>query len=53
VTDSPAGRKFPHRGERPFILGSPPDLAGPDLSAVADAILEVDEPPRGRRRLRE
>ena len=33
------------RTEAPFVLGSPPDLAGPDLSAVADAILEVDEPP--------
>jgi len=28
------------------VLGRPPDLVGPDLSAVADAILGVDEPPR-------
>jgi 2-haloacid dehalogenase len=33
------------RTDVPFVLGSPPDLAGPDLSAVADAILLVDEPP--------
>lgn len=33
------------RTEAPFVLGGPPDLAGPDLSLVADAILEVDEPP--------
>ena len=30
----------------PFGLGRPPDVTGPDLSAVADAILGVDEPPR-------
>ena len=29
----------------PFVLGRPPDVTGPDLSAVADAILDVDEPP--------
>ena len=29
----------------PFVLGAPPDLVGSDLLAVADAILEVDEPP--------
>jgi 2-haloacid dehalogenase len=34
------------RTEVPFVLGRPPDLVGPDLSAVADAILGVDEPPR-------
>lgn len=28
----------------PFVLGSPPDLTGPDLTAVAEAILQVDEP---------
>jgi 2-haloacid dehalogenase len=33
------------RTDVPFVLGSPPALVGPDLSAVADAILEVDEPP--------
>jgi 2-haloacid dehalogenase len=30
----------------PFVLGRPPDITGPDLSAVADAILGVDEPQR-------
>lgn len=29
----------------PFMLGRPPDITGPDLSAVADAILGLDEPP--------
>jgi 2-haloacid dehalogenase len=29
----------------PFVLGRPPDITGPDLSALADAILGVDEPP--------
>jgi 2-haloacid dehalogenase len=29
----------------PFVLGRPPDITEPDLSAVADAILDVDEPP--------
>ncbi len=33
------------RTDVPFALGRPPDLAGPDLSAAADAILAVDEPP--------
>jgi 2-haloacid dehalogenase len=33
------------RTDTPFVVGGPPDLVGPDLSAVADAILEVDEPP--------
>jgi 2-haloacid dehalogenase len=33
------------RTDVPFVLGGPPDLAGPDLSAVAEAILAVDEPP--------
>lgn len=28
----------------PFVLGRPPDVTGPDLSAVADVILDVDEP---------
>ena len=32
------------RTDVPFVLGRPPHLAGPDLSAVADAILAVDEP---------
>lgn len=32
------------RTDVPFVLGRPPDLAGPDLSAVAEAILAVDEP---------
>jgi len=26
------------------MLGRPPEVVGPDLSAVADAILEVDRP---------
>jgi 2-haloacid dehalogenase len=30
----------------PFVIGTPPDLVGADLSAVADAILRVDEPAR-------
>jgi 2-haloacid dehalogenase len=28
----------------PFVIGSPPDVVGADLSDVADAILVVDEP---------
>jgi 2-haloacid dehalogenase len=32
------------RTDVPFVLGRPPDLAGPDLSAVAEGILAVDEP---------
>jgi hypothetical protein len=32
--------------EVPFVLGRPTDLVAPDLSAVADAILGVDEPAR-------
>lgn len=32
------------RTDVPFVLGRPPELAGPDLSAVAEAILAVDEP---------
>jgi 2-haloacid dehalogenase len=34
------------RTDVPFVIGSPPDVVGPDLSAVADAILLVDEPTR-------
>jgi 2-haloacid dehalogenase len=30
----------------PFVIGSPPDVVGADLSAVADAILVVDKPAR-------
>jgi 2-haloacid dehalogenase len=33
------------RTQVPFVLGTPPDLVGGDLSAIAEAILEVDEPP--------
>lgn len=33
------------RAEVPFVVGEPPEIAGPDLSEVADAILRVDEPP--------
>jgi 2-haloacid dehalogenase len=29
----------------PCVLGRPPDVTGPDLSVVADAIMDVDEPP--------
>jgi 2-haloacid dehalogenase len=34
------------RTDVPFVVGQPPDLVGTDLSAVADGILGVDEPPR-------
>jgi 2-haloacid dehalogenase len=34
------------RSDVPFVLGEPPGVVGVDLSAVADAILLVDEPPR-------
>jgi 2-haloacid dehalogenase len=34
------------RSDVPFVLGEPPDVVGVDLSAVADAILLIDEPPR-------
>lgn len=34
------------RTDVPFVLGRPPDVVGPDLSAVADAILRVDDPTR-------
>jgi 2-haloacid dehalogenase len=34
------------RTAAPFVLGEPPDVVGSDLTAVADAILGVDEPPR-------
>lgn len=32
------------RSSAPFVLGQPPELTGRDLSAVADAILGVDQP---------
>jgi 2-haloacid dehalogenase len=32
------------RTEAPFVLGEPPDVVGPDLLAVAESILLVDEP---------
>ena len=35
---------FIARRDVPFTVGEPPDLAGPDLSVVAEAILGVDEP---------
>lgn len=35
---------FVARADVPFVLGEPPDLVGPDLSAVAEAIIRVDEP---------
>jgi hypothetical protein len=34
------------RSDVPFVVGQPPDVVGADLSAVADAILDVDEPRR-------
>jgi 2-haloacid dehalogenase len=34
------------RTDVPFVLGRPPDVVGTDLSAVADAIVRVDEPSR-------
>ncbi|HET7929263.1 MAG TPA: haloacid dehalogenase type II [Actinomycetota bacterium] len=34
------------RTDTPFMIGQPPDLVGADLSAVADAILDIDEPRR-------
>lgn len=34
------------RSDVPFVIGEPPDVVGADLSAVAKAILLVDEPPR-------
>jgi 2-haloacid dehalogenase len=34
------------RTDVPFLIGHPPGVVGTDLSAVADAILSVDEPPR-------
>jgi 2-haloacid dehalogenase len=30
----------------PFVIGTPPEVVGADLSAIADAILLVDEPTR-------
>lgn len=35
---------YVRRIDVPFVLGRAPELIGPDLSAVADAILEVDHP---------
>jgi 2-haloacid dehalogenase len=35
---------FVARGGIPFSLGDPPGIVGPDLTAVAEAILRVDEP---------
>lgn len=32
------------RTDVPFVIGQPPDVVGADLSAVADAILDIDEP---------
>ena len=34
------------RSDVPFVIGRPPDVVGADLSAVADTILDVDEPRR-------
>lgn len=38
------GAAFVARGDVPFALGEPPDIVGPDLSAVAEAILRGDQP---------
>ncbi|HEX2030783.1 MAG TPA: haloacid dehalogenase type II [Actinomycetota bacterium] len=35
---------FIRRTDAPFVVGEEPEIAGPDLSAVADAILDVDRP---------
>jgi 2-haloacid dehalogenase len=34
---------FVARGDRPFVLGQPPDIVGSDLTAVAEAILAADD----------
>ena len=34
------------RTDAPFVIGQPPDVVGADLSAVADSILDIDEPRR-------
>lgn len=34
------------RSDVPFMFGEPPEVVGADLSAVAEAILLVDQPPR-------
>jgi 2-haloacid dehalogenase len=35
---------FVARGDTPFVLGDPPDIVGPNLTAVSEAILRADEP---------
>lgn len=35
---------FVARGDIPFPLGDPPEIVGPDLTAVSEAILRVDDP---------
>ena len=35
---------FVARHDAPFAVGKPPDILGPDLAVVAEAILRVDEP---------
>jgi 2-haloacid dehalogenase len=37
---------YVRRIDVPFVLGRAPELIGSDLSAVADAIIEVDQPSR-------
>jgi 2-haloacid dehalogenase len=32
------------RSEVSFLIGEPPELVAPDLSALAEAILRVDQP---------
>jgi 2-haloacid dehalogenase len=38
------GAAFVARGGAPFVLGEPPDVVGPDLTVVAEAILKADAP---------
>lgn len=40
--DSAAG--FVARGDIPFGLGDPPDIVGPNLTVVSEALLRADEP---------
>lgn len=37
---------YVERSDAPFVIGQPPDVVGADLSAVADTILDIDEPRR-------
>jgi 2-haloacid dehalogenase len=46
ATQAGCAAAYVARTDVPFLLGQPPDVVGADLSAVADAILLVDEPTR-------